>query len=351
MNFSLGGRLVGDGAPVFFIAEAGVNHNGSLDVARRLIEEAHAAGADAVKFQTFTAETLNTRASPKSSYHVATTGSDAQQTWFELLKTQELDRAAHVALIEHCRRVGIMFLSTPYDEASAAMLHELDVAAFKLASTDTSNLPFLRRVADFKRPVVISTAMCTMPEVRDAVGTLRGSGVNDLVVMQCTGNYPATLADSNLRVLTTYRRELACLVGYSDHTPELIDPVAATALGACVYEKHFTLDRGLPGPDHRMSLEPAELRATIAAIRQTEAALGSGEKYVLPSEDENRRKLRKSVVTARAVPRGTRLEPSMLAIKRPGTGIAPARWESVVGRVARVDIAADTVLTDDMLDR
>lgn len=350
MQFSIAGRPVGDGHPVFFIAEAGVNHNGSIDVARRLIEEAHAAGADAVKFQTFTAEALNTRASPKSSYHVATTGADTTQSWFELLKTQELDRAAHETLIAHCRRVGIMFLSTPYDHASADMLMELGVPALKLASTDTSNLPFIRHVARYPRPVIISTAMCTMLEVREAVGTLRTAGAADIVVMQCTGNYPARLGDSNLRVIPTYRRELDCLVGYSDHTPELIDPIAATALGACMYEKHFTLDRSMAGPDHRMSLEPAELRATIEAIRQTESALGRAEKHVLPSEEENRRKLRKSVVSATAIPRGRVITASMLAIKRPATGIEPSRFESLVGRVARVDIAADTVLRDELLE-
>lgn len=350
MEFLLDTRPVGDGHPLFFIAEAGVNHNGSIDIGRRLIDEARAAGADAIKFQTFKTELLNTRTSPKSSYHVATTGSDAEQTWFELLKTQELDRAAHVALIEHCRQAEIMFLSTPYDAESAALLAELGVPAFKLASTDTSNLPLLRQIAGYRVPVVLSTAMCTMAEVHEAVRTLRDAGVTDLVVMQCTGNYPAALEDSNLRVLPRYRAELQCLVGYSDHTAELINPIAATAIGACMYEKHFTLDRAMPGPDHRMSLPPAELRETIAAIRQTERALGIADKRVLPSEEENRAKLRKSLVAATAIPRGVPITEAMLATKRPGTGLAPARLQSIVGRRLREAVAADTVLTEEMLE-
>jgi sialic acid synthase SpsE len=198
--------------------------------------------------------------------------------------------------------------------------------------------------------VVVSTAMCTMAEVHDAVRVLRAGGAADLVVMQCTGNYPASLADSNLRVLPTYRAELQCLVGYSDHTPEQINPVAATALGACMYEKHFTLDRAMPGPDHRMSLEPAELRATISAIRQTEQALGSSSKQVLPSEAENRAKLRKSLVAATAIPAGMPMTEAMLAAKRPGTGLAPARFQSLIGRRLRVAVDADTVLTEEMLE-
>ena len=350
MEFRIGSRLVGDGHPLFFIAEAGVNHNGSIDTGRRLIDAAQAAGADAIKFQTFKTELLNTRTSPKSSYHVATTGSDAEQTWFELLKTQELDRRAHEALMEHCAQAGIMFLSTPYDIESAELLSSLGVPAFKLASTDTSNLPFLHRIAGYQIPVVVSTAMCTMAEVHDAVRTLRDGGARDLVVMQCTGNYPASLADSNLRVLPTYREALGCLVGYSDHTPELINPVAATALGACMYEKHFTLDRAMPGADHRMSLEPAELRATIEAIRQTERALGSAEKQVLPSEQENRAKLRKSLVSATAIAPGVPITAEMLATKRPGTGLPPSRMQTLIGRRLRVAVDADTVLVEDMLE-
>lgn len=350
MELLIGNRLIGDGHPLFFIAEAGVNHNGSIDTARRLIDEARAAGADAIKFQTFKTELLNTRTSPKSSYHVATTGTDAEQTWFELLKTQELDRAAHEALIEHSRQAGIMFLSTPYDLESAAMLADLGVPAFKLASTDTSNLPLLSRIAGYRVPVILSTAMCTMAEVHEALRALRGGGATDLVVMQCTGNYPAALEDSNLRVLPRYRAELHCLVGYSDHTPELINPIAATALGACMYEKHFTLDRTMPGPDHRMSLDPPALRATIDAIRQTERALGVAEKRVLPSEEENRAKLRKSLVAATAILPGVAITEAMLAIKRPGTGLAPARLQSIVGRRLRVAVDADTVLTEEMLE-
>lgn len=350
MEFRIGDRPVGDGHPVFFIAEAGVNHNGDLDLGRQLIRAARAAGADAVKFQTFRADRLNTRQAPKSSYHVATTGDDEEQTWFDLLRTQELTESMHVKLMECCREEGIVFLSTPYDELSADLLFALGVPAFKLASTDTSNLPLVRHVARKGRPLILSTAMCTMDEVAQAAGAAREAGLNDVAVLQCTGNYPSRLEDSNLRVMLTYRRDLGCLTGYSDHTQEIINPVAATALGASIFEKHFTLDRSLPGPDHRMSLEPAELAATVSAVRQTEAALGSPVKRVLPDEEENRLKLRKSLVAVRDIARGEVLSPDMLVAKRPGTGISPARLYDVLGRRALSAIAEETVLTESMVE-
>ncbi len=348
MEFKLGQHPIGDGHPVFFIAEAGVNHNGQIELGRQLVDASAAAGADAVKFQTFVTENLSTRKAPKSTYHIETTGDDKRQTWFELLKTQEMSRQMHVELIAHCRAKGIMFLSTPYDFESADLLFELGVPAFKMASTDTSNLPLIRHIAKMKRPLILSTAMCEQGEVEQAVAAARGEGLAEIVVLQCTGNYPSALKDSNLRVIPTFRRALNCLIGYSDHTVEMINPVAAVALGACVYEKHFTLDKSLPGPDHRLSLDPKELTETIRVIRQTEAALGAAEKRVLPAEQENRQKLRKSLVAATSLRKGETLTREMVAIKRPATGIAPTELERFLGRRLAEDVSEDTVLVPAM---
>jgi N,N'-diacetyllegionaminate synthase len=350
MYIEIQGRRVGDSYPVFFIAEAGVNHNGSLELAKKMVDIAAEAGADAVKFQTFNTEKIILPQAPKASYHVETTGSDHDQSWFNLLKTQEMNRQMHEELIAHSQKRGIIFLSTPYDEESVDLLDELGVPAFKIASTDANNLPFLRFIAGKKKPILLSTAMCTMEEVAQAVGTIRGEGLEEIIVLQCTGNYPACLSDSNLRVICTYRESFNCLVGYSDHVPGLINPIAATALGACVYEKHFTIDKALPGPDHRMSLSPMELEETIRVIRMTEKALGSPSKQISPAEEENRIKLRKSLVAKVGIPRGAALTWDLITSKRPGTGISPSRIEEYIGRKALIDIPVNTILRESMFD-
>ena len=343
-------KIIGNGYPIFFIAEAGVNHNGKLDLGFQLIDNAVEAGADAVKFQTFKTENIIIPDAPKSTYHVETTGGDRDQTWFELLKTQEMSKVMHIELIEYCNKKGIIFLSTPYDEESADLLQELGVPAFKIASTDTSNTPLLRYIARKGRPMIISTAMATMEEVGDAVTSIRDEGLEDIAVLQCTGNYPAKLSDSNLRVMDTYREKLNCIVGYSDHTPDLINPVAATAMGAEIYEKHFTIDKSLPGPDHRMSLAPEELKQTVKAVRDTELALGSPEKKVLEGEEENRVKLRKSIVANTDIRKNAIIDKEMIAIKRPGSGIPPSEIENILGKKAAIDVSSGTVLSFDMLN-
>jgi N,N'-diacetyllegionaminate synthase len=344
-------KKIGPGNPVFFIAEAGVNHNGSWDLAKQLIDAAADAGADAVKFQTFKTENIIVPTAPKSTYHIQTTGSDNEQTWFELLKTQEISREMHVALMEYCQKRDIIFMSTPYDKDSVDLLDELGVVAFKIASTDTNNLPLLRYVAAKGKPVILSSAMSTMEEVVNAVNTVRETGLTDVAMLQCTGNYPSALSDSNLRVMNTYREKLNCIVGYSDHTTEIsINPIAATALGASIYEKHITLDKKLPGPDHRMALDPIELKETIALIRQTEAALGVSEKYILDAEKENRQKLRKSIVANINIEAGSSITKEMIAIKRPGGGMDPSRFESLVGKKAVSFIAKDSLLEETMFE-
>ncbi len=330
---------IGQGHPVFIIAEAGVNHNGDIEMAKRLIDAAKDAGADAVKFQTFKAENLNTRTAPKSTYHVETTGSKG--SWFDLLKTQELDEAAHKTLIAHCRKKKILFLSTPYDEESADLLDALDVPAFKIASTDANNIPLLKHLAKKKKPILLSTAMCTLSEVKESVEAIAKAGCRDLVLFHCTANYPTKLEDGNLRAMATLMKSFPVPVGYSDHVPETYIPAAAVALGASAYEKHFTLDKNLPGPDHRASLEPQELKEMVNVIRGTENFLGNPEKKPLDCEKENRIKLRKSVVARQDLKKGERLTLKNLCVKRPAKGLAPKFYEGMLGKKVKRDMSAD----------
>ena len=350
MELRIQNKMVGMGHPLFFIAEAGVNHNGSLDLGKKLIDIAVEAKADAVKFQTFKTENIITADAPKSTYHLETTGSDADQTWFELLKTQEMSKNMHIELIDYCIKKKIIFLSTPYDEESVDLLDSLDVPAFKIASTDTSNIPLLTYIAEKKRPMILSSAMATMDEVENAVNVIINTGLTKIGMLQCTGNYPCKISDSNLRVMNTYKEKLQCIVGYSDHTPDMVNPIAATAMGAKIYEKHFTLDRSLPGPDHRMSLNPDELKKTIQSIRDTELALGDSIKKVLESEKENRDKLRKSIVSTKNINRDEIISNEMIGIKRPGHGIQPKDFNRIIGKKALTDIPEGTVLLKGMIN-
>jgi N,N'-diacetyllegionaminate synthase len=342
---------IGEAQPCFVIAEAGVNHNGDLDRALKMVETAASAGADAVKFQTFKTENIITRTAPKARYHIETTGDDRQQSWFDLLKTQELTEVAHLALMDHCRKLNILFLSTPYDEDSVDLLQRLGVVAFKVASTDANNLSLLEHIADQGRPMILSTAMSNMEELDKSVSAIRSRGMQDLVVMQCTGNYPSTDTDANLRAMQTIAQRFDVPTGYSDHVPGMYAAVAAIALGACVYEKHFTLDRNLPGPDHRASLEPGELAEVISAIRSTERMLGDGVKRVMPSEAKNREKLRKHIVAARALPAGTSIGRGDIRVLRTGgKGLAADRYHEVLGRIAKVNITGEDPIDEGMLN-
>lgn len=347
----LNGRVIGPGHPCFFIAEAGVNHNGSLDLALKLVDAAAASGADAVKFQTFKAEHIITRSAPKARYHIETTGADSEQTWFELLKTQELTCDMHVALIERCREKGIMFLSTPYDDESVDLLVELDVPLIKIASTDANNIPFLERIASAGKPMILSTAMCDLAEVKASVDAIRAAGCDQLLVMQCTGSYPAPAGQANLRAMAGIAAACGVTVGYSDHVPGGHVALAAVALGATAYEKHFTLDRALPGPDHRASLEPDELTALVASVREVEAALGDGVKRVMPCEVENRGKLRKSILAARNLQPGERINRENVVIKRAGgQGLSPDRFHAIEGKLLKVTVGQEQPIAGDMLE-
>jgi N-acetylneuraminate synthase/N,N'-diacetyllegionaminate synthase len=343
----LAGRRIGPGEAVFIIAEAGVNHNGDLTLARRLVEAAAAAKADAVKFQTFRAERVAGPASPKAAYQLATTGRETSQ--LDMLRGLELPREAFAELQRECEARGILFLSTPFDEESADLLEKLNVPAFKIPSGEITNVPLLAHVARKRRPIILSTGMSTMEEVRAAVETLRQAGATQLILLHCVSNYPADPRDANLRAMAAMAEAFQVPVGYSDHTPGIEVALAAVALGACVIEKHFTLDRTLPGPDHRASLMPQELEALVRGIRIVESSLGDGRKRPMPSEADTAAVARRSLAAARDIAAGQTLTEDAIEILRPGGGLPPALRPAVVGRTATVDILAGTPLTWDML--
>lgn len=345
-SIDIGGRNVGSGHPCFVIAEAGVNHNGSLDLALKLVDAAAAAGANAVKFQTFRAEKIATRSAPKAEYQTRTTGTSESQ--FEMLKKLELSPDGHKTLAARCVESGVTFLSSPFDEESADLLETLDVPAFKVPSGELTNLPFLRYLARKGRPLIVSTGMATLAEVAAAVTAVKDTGCDRLVLLQCVSNYPAAAADVNLRAMATMAAAFGVPVGYSDHSTGSQVSLAAVALGACVIEKHFTLDRTLPGPDHQASAEPGEFAELVAGIRTVEAALGDGDKRPAPSELETARVARRSLVAAATIPEGSRLTAEMVAARRPGTGLPVDRLGELLGRRAVGEVPAGTLLTTDM---
>ena len=343
----IAGRLIGAGQPCFIIAEAGVNHNGDLALAKRLVDAAVSAGADAVKFQTFKAERLASASAPKATYQLQTT--DRRESQLEMLRRLELSEAAHRELMGYCAAKGILFLSTPFEEASADLLERLGVCAFKMPSGELTNLPFLAHVARKGKPMIVSTGMSTLVEVEQAVQAIRKAQNDQVVLLHCVSDYPADPSDANLRAMHTMAEAFNVPVGYSDHTLGLEVALAAVALGARVIEKHFTLDRTLPGPDHRASLKPDELCRLVQGVRTVEAALGDGRKAPVPREANTAAVARKSLVAATHIPSGTRLTNHLLSLKRPGTGLPPSMMAQIIGRIAVHDIPAETVLTMEMV--
>jgi N-acetylneuraminate synthase len=328
--------------PTFVIAEAGVNHNGDLAMAHTLVDEAARAGADCVKFQTFTADRVAVRGATKAAYQQRVT--DPAQSQVEMLRALELTATDHRALATHCADVGIRFLSTPYDLHDAELLASLGVGAFKLASIHLVELPFLRELSAFGVPLILSTGMATLAEVDTAVRTLREAGCSQFCVLQCTTNYPSAVSDANLRAMTAMGQALDVMVGYSDHTDGIVVSLAAVALGARVIEKHFTLDRTLPGPDHASSSDPAEFATLVRGIREVEAAMGSAVKAPTAAERENLPGMRRSVVLSQPVRAGTVLRREHVAFKRPGTGFPPARLHELLGRTLTIDREIDDPL-------
>lgn len=329
---------------VIIIAEAGVNHNGSYELAIKMVDEAKRAGADYVKFQTAKPELVISTFAPKAEYQKETTG--AAESQLEMCKAIHLPLTDYKPLKEYCDKVGIGFMSTPFDLVSIDVLEPLDMDYYKIPSGEITNLPYLRKIASKHRPVILSTGMCEVEEVEAALQVLEQGGVkrSDIIVLHCNTEYPTPMADVNLRAMDDLRRSLGVEVGYSDHTKGIEVPIAAVALGATVIEKHFTLDKTMEGPDHKASLEPDELKVMVDAIRNIEQALGDGHKHVSPSERKNMDIARKSIVAARDIRKGEVLTEENITTKRPGNGISPMRWDSVIGTTAIRDFGYDELI-------
>lgn len=336
--------MIGPGNPCFIIAEAGVNHNGDMKLAHKLIDAAAKAGADAVKFQSFVTEDLVTPEAQKANYQVETTGQNGGQ--FAMLKSLELSKDQQKELKSHCDEAGILYLCTPYEVKSADLLEEIGVAAYKIASTDTTNIPFLRYIARKGIPVILSTGMSSLGEVEEAVNELKLHGLNGkIIILQCTSEYPAPGNEINLRAMKTMELAFGCPVGFSDHTPGIGTSPWAVAVGACVIEKHFTLDRNMTGPDHPASIEPNELAELVRTIRDVEAALGDGIKRPMPSELPNKTRMQKSLVTTRSLAAGETIQEADLTCKRPGSGLPPKWFDKVVGKKVSRDIDRNSLIT------
>ncbi len=339
---------IADEQSVYIIAEAGVNHNGQLDLAKQLIDVAAANGADAVKFQTFTADRLVTPDAPKASYQEETTDEQSQH---EMLKRYELSKSDHERLIEHCDRRDITFLSTPFDAESATLLDELDLQAIKLGSGELTNHPLLNHVAEIGKPILMSTGMATMDEVRDALKTIRATNsAVPIALLHCTSTYPAEIKDVNLRAMQSMIDEFDVPVGYSDHTTAVETPGLAIAAGAAFVEKHFTIDKTLPGPDHRASLEPDELAEAVDLARVATTARGTPVKEPTDAERENRETIRKSLHAATRIEMGERLTRDRIAIKRPATGISPTQYDAVLGRRVAAALKPGDPITREAVD-
>ena len=330
------------GSKIYIIAEAGVNHNGSFVLAKKLALVAKEAGADAVKFQTFKAEKLVTKGAAKAEYQVENTGNDDSQ--YSMLKKLELSYDEFVQLKEYCDEIGIEFLSTPFDLDSLEFLDRLGIKLFKIPSGEITNYPYLVKIAETGKPVILSTGMSTMREVKEAVEVLKEHGTKDISLLHCTTEYPAPVEAINLRAMQTMRNILGLSVGYSDHTEGTEIPVAVVAMGAEIIEKHFTLDKTMEGPDHKASLNPEELKAMVRGIRNVEKALGNGEKKPSVSESKNIAIARKSIVAKTDIKKGEIFTEDNLTVKRPGNGISPMKWENVLGQAAKQDFKEDELI-------
>lgn len=327
------------------IAEAGVNHNGSLELAKQLIDAAANAGVDYVKFQTFKAENLVTKFAKQAEYQKKNISVD-DDSQYQMLKNLELSQVDHEVLIEYCRQKGVRFFSTAFDLESIDYLASLNLPLWKIPSGEITNYPYLRKIAQQGKPVILSTGMSGPADIHSAVDALYKFGLtkDQITVLHCNTEYPTPFEDVNLRAMLTIKEEFGVKVGYSDHTRGIEVPIAAVALGAEVIEKHFTLDRNLPGPDHKASLEPNELKAMVGAIRNIEQAMGDGEKKVTVSECKNIAIARKSIVAACPIKKGEILSEENLTAKRPGTGINPMRWDEIVGTIAIRDYNGDELI-------
>ena len=340
-KIKIGDRCIGKEESCFIIAEAGVNHNGDIKLAKKLIDAAKDAGVDAVKFQTFEAENVVVKNAEKAEYQKETTGDSSQ---YKMLKKLELTEHDFKELADYVKKKDIIFLSSPFDKKSVDLLDEINVPVFKIASGEITNFPLLKHIAGKGKPIILSTGMATLGEIEDALRVIREVDVDDVVLLHCVTSYPAKMEDVNLRVLETLKLAFKLPVGFSDHTLGITVPIAAVSLGAVVIEKHFTLDKNLPGPDHKASLEPDELKEMVVAIRDVEKALGDGIKIPTKEEEEIKKVARRSVVAKVDIPEGAIITEDMLDVKRPGTGIAPKYFDLVVGRKAKENIKKDEIM-------
>jgi N-acetylneuraminate synthase/N,N'-diacetyllegionaminate synthase len=343
-SIKIGDRIIGKDTPVFIIAEAGVNHNGDFKIAKQLIDVAATAGADAVKFQTFTPELLVTETAPQAEYQKKNTGKVESQ--FDMLKRLELPRASYPELQTYAHSKGILFLSTPFSEDDADFLETINILAYKIPSGEITNIPYLKHIAIKGKPMIVSTGMADLREVKDAVDAIKNAGNDEIAILHSTSNYPPSPESLNLKAIETLAKEFpACPIGYSDNgTPGFIADVVAVGLGERIVEKHFTLDKNMAGPDHKASLDPAELKTMVSAIRATEKMLGDGVKRPAPEELPIAAVARKSIVLARDVPVGKIITREDLTTRRPGTGVSPSLLESIIGKKAARELTKGTVL-------
>ncbi|BAM32062.1 N-acetylneuraminate synthase [Helicobacter cinaedi] len=330
---------------VLIIAEAGVNHNGNIDIAKKLVDVAAESGADIVKFQTAKAENVVSRFAKKAEYQIENTGNGAESQ-LEMIQKLVLDDSAWSILIDYCKQKNIKFLSTPFDLESVDLLHNLGLKIFKIPSGEITNLPYLRKIGKYNKQVILSTGMANLGEIESAIAVLVDSGTKreNITLLQCNTEYPTPFADVNLKAMKSLKKAFRLPVGYSDHTPGIAIPLAAVGMGAKVIEKHFTLDKNMEGPDHKASLEPCELKAMVQGIREIELALGDGIKQTSASEAKNKPIARKSIVANCAIKKGEILSESNLYTKRPAGGISPMEWDKVIGTKAVRDFEPDEMI-------
>ncbi|MHA1917912.1 MAG: N-acetylneuraminate synthase [Candidatus Ranarchaeia archaeon] len=338
-NIKINNRIIGEKSPTYIIAEIGVNHNGILENAKKMIKEAKTANADAVKFQTYVTEELTTFSAPTANYQKNNTGVDNQR---DLIKKFELSPEDFRELSDYAKEIGITFLSTPFDSSSLKLLVDLGVPAIKVSSGDLTNYPLLEEIKKTNLPIILSTGMATMDEIVESVDLIK---LNPLIVLHCISQYPTPPELVNLNIIRTLKKELQVLVGFSDHTLGNEISIAAVTMGACVIEKHFTLDQNMKGPDHKSSLNPMQFSELVKAIRKVESAYGSYEKVVSPEEIETANKVRRSIVAKVDIEKGTKITKNLVAFKRPGNGIPTKHLESIIGKKTKVAIKMDEQIT------
>lgn len=346
-EINIGNKTINENNQSFIIAEAGVNHNGKIDMAKKLVDAAVKAGVDAVKFQTFSTDRLIIKDTKKAKYQINNTGNKESQ--YDMLKKLELSFEDHKIIKDYCDKNNITFLSTPYDAESADMLDQLGVLAYKVSSSDNTNLPFLKYLSKKDKPVILSTGMSYLGEISEAVRVFENNNFKDLILLHCVSNYPISMEKVNLKAIKTLKENFNTIVGYSDHTAGIGAAPYSISLGAKVIEKHFTLDKDLSGPDHKASLNPSELKETVDLIRKVEKAMGTGIKAPILEERDSKKKLQKSIVSKKDISKNEVITEDKLTTKRPGTGISPIYIDEVVGKKINIDIEKDTILKINML--